>query len=241
LIDTHEIGELADSLAAARQTGRLVDGFPAIDLATGYRIAAAMAPRLGPVRGWKIGATSAGAMNFLKIAAPIHGRLFALWQDCETIDLPGSRAIEIEPEILFILGDDLTPVAAAFGVELNRPSFADPFGLGVGAIVADNAASLGVLMGPMLDLADLANPAELVASLVVDGATLATGSADTVLDNPRHAFDALREQLGGDVRGLRPGDVIATGAMCRSVQIGRGQTLAIDAGRWGRATMKLAA
>jgi len=240
-MDALEIGRLVDDLAVARQNGGLVDGFPAIDLAAGYRIAAAMAPLLGPVRGWKVGATSVGAMAFLKTAAPIHGRLFGIWHDGETAELPGARPIEIEPEILFTLGDDLMPVAVAFGVELNRPSFADPFGLGVGAIVADNAASLGVLLGPALALADLDDPAALVATLAIDGVTVGTGSADAVLGNPRHALDALRAQLAGDARGLRPGDVIATGAMCRSVEIVRGQTLTIDAGRWGRASLRLAA
>jgi len=240
-MDALEIGRLADGLAVARRSGGSVDGFPSVDLATGYRIAAAMAPMLGPVRGWKIGATSGRAMAFLKIADPIHGRLFGMWHDGETADVPGARPIEIEPEILFTLGDDLMPVAVAFGVELNRPSFADPFGLGVGAIVADNAASLGVLLGPALALADLDAPAALVATLAIDGVTVGTGSADAVLGNPRHALDALRAQLAGDARGLRPGDVIATGAMCRSVEIVRGQTLTIDAGRWGRASLRLAA
>lgn len=237
---TVDHARLAEQLATARRNGGTVD-FPALDLADGYAVARELASRLGPVLGWKIGATSAGAMAFLKVAAPIHGRLFALWQDGATIDFPGDRPVEVEPEIVLTLGDDLEPVAARFGVEFNRPSFADPFGLGAGAIVADNAASLGVLLGPPIDIGALDAPAALVASLEIDGARVATGSADAVLGDPRLALAALRASLTGDPRGLRPGDVIASGAMCRSVLIERGQALRLDAGRHGSASIRLAA
>lgn len=231
---------LAQRLATARLDGATLD-FPAVDLATGYAVARHLPRHLGPVLGWKIGATSQAAMAFLKIAAPIHGRLFAVHESGATIDPPGQRPLEAEPEILLTLGPDREPTSARFGVEFNRPSFAEPFALGAGAIVADNAASLGVLLGPAIALADLDTPHELVAQLNVDGIVMATGSADAVLGNPLNALAALRTALASDPRGLRPGDIIATGAMCRSVLVARGQALCLDAGRWGTATARLLA
>ena len=238
MIDDHET--LAERLAVARQSGGVAD-IPPLALAAGYDIARRLAPRLGTVLGWKIGATSSGAMAFLKVDAPIHGRLFALWQDGDVIDLPDGRPVEVEPEILFVLGADLQPVAAHFGVEFNRPSLADPFGSGAGAIVADNAASLGVLVGPPLALADLDAPEALVARLEIEGVAVAQGSADAVLGHPARALAALRTALAHDPRGLCAGDIIASGAMCRSVLITRGQALRLDAGHRGAAAVRLAA
>lgn len=237
---TDDPDQLAERLAQARRSGGMAE-LPVLALDAGYGIARRLAPRLGMVLGWKIGATSLGAMAFLKVEAPIHGRLFALWNNGAIIDLPGNRPIEVEPEILFVLGPDRQPAAAHFGVEFNRPSLADPFGLGAGAIVADNAASLGVLVGPAVPLGGLDTPELLVARLEIDGVLFATGSADAVLGNPLRALEALRTALADDPRGLQPGDIIASGAMCRSVLIGRGQALRLDCGAHGCATVRLAA
>lgn len=237
---THTADDLAAKLAKARLSGGTTD-FPALTLAQGQDIARRLAPHLGLVLGWKIGATSAGAMAFLKVEAPIHGRLFAAWQDGAAIRFPGARPVELEPEILFTLGPDLQPESARFGIEFNRPSFADPFTLGAGSIVADNAASLGVLLGPVIPLAALDDPASLVAHIDIDGQRVATGSADAVLGNPRTALEALRTALANDPRGLQPGDIIATGAMCRSALLAPGQTVRLDAGVWGSATARRAA
>lgn len=231
---------LAHRLAAARRAGGLVDDAPVLDLAAGYAVAGLLAPLLGDVIGWKIGATSAGAQAFLQVDAPIFGRLFARWADGSTVRLAGDRAVEAEPEIIVRLGADLTPDAAWFGVEFNRSSFADPFGLGAGAIIADNAASLGVLVGPPLPLAALADPAELVARLLVDQRQAGIGSAADVLGNPLVALDWLRGALVGDARGLQPGDLVATGGMCRSALAAKGATVTVDAAGFGRASVELA-
>ena len=231
---------LAARLAMARLSGSTID-FPVLTLAQGTDIARRLARHLGPVIGWKIGATSAGAMAFLKVGRPIHGRLFNAWQDGAAIRFPGDRPVEVEPEILFTLGPDLQPQSVRFGIEFNRPSFANPFTLGAGSIVADNAASLGVLLGPVIPLATLDDPAALVASLDIDGQRVATGSADAVLGNPRTALAALQTALASDPRGLQPGDIIASGAMSRSALLSPGQSLRIDAGPWGSAVAQWAA
>ncbi len=226
------------AVAGARRGGGLVDAIPALTLAQGHDVAAGLAAQLGPVLGWKVGATSAAAMAFLGVATPIHGRLFTLFRDGDTAHFPGDRPLEVEPEVLLLLGPDLQPVAAHAGAEFNRPSFADPFAHGTGAIVADNAASCGVLIGPALPLAALEDPAALAVGLSV-GDMGCRGSADAVLGNPLRALDALRTALADDPRGLRAGDWIATGAMCRAIAIGRGDVLRLDAGAHGSATLTL--
>lgn len=229
--------EFAARLSAARRRGGVIDDVPALDLAAGYAVAACL--DLGPVLGWKIGATSAAAQAFLGVTEPIHGRLTAGWGDGAAIALPGARVVEAEPEIVVRLGPDLEPDAAWAGAELVRPSFADPFAHGVGAIVADNAASLGVLLGPMLPLAALDAPDALRVRLLVDGEPRGEGMAGTGFGDPRRALAWLRGALADDRRGLRPGDLVATGALCRAVPVPRGATFGIDAPGHGTAAARL--
>lgn len=226
---------LAETLAAARLAGTLVPPPAPLTLAEGYAVATGLHPLLGTPAGWKVGATSAGAQAFLGIAAPIRGRLYVerIWSAGD-IGLPGERDCEVEPEIVLRVGPDLQPDAAWFGIEVVRPSFADPFAHGVGAIVADNAASVGLLIGPGLPLAALDDPAALIATIRIDEIDAARGSADAVLGDPRRAYAWLRGQVE-----LRPGDLVATGAMGRSAVAARGATLVLDCGVFGQARFTL--
>lgn len=228
-MDEAGIVALADRLAATRLAGTVIDAMPALDLATGWRVQAALAsrlePALGPQCGWKLGATSAGAMAALGVERPIVGRLFArrVWHGAPGGALLTAAGLEAEPEIIVQLGPDLAPCAAFAGIEYNRPSLADPFGLGAGSIVADNAASFGILCGPRIALPRLRHPAGIVVALCSGTVELCRGSGAAVLDGPLHALAALRDLLADDARGLRPGDLVATGALCRSIRLAPGQ------------------
>ncbi len=225
----------AESLAAARAAGGLVPPPPHLTLAEGYAIAAALYPRLGTPAGWKVGATSAAAQVFLGVAAPIRGRLFAERVSSEgEVALPGDRPVEVEPEVVLRVGPDGAPDAAWLGIEINRPSYAEPFAHGVGAIVADNAASVGLLLGPPLPLAALDDPVAVIAAIRADGIEVARGSADVVLGNPRAAYAWLTGEVA-----LAPGELVATGAMARSAVVARGTVLVLDGGPWGEARFTL--
>ncbi len=226
---------LAESLAAARLSGTLASSPGSLTLAEGYTVAAALYPLLCTPAGWKVGATSAGAQAFLKVDAPIRGRLHAerIWGPGE-VATPGDRPLEVEPEIVLRVGRDGAPDAAWFGIELNRPSFAEPFAQGTGAIVADNAASVGLLLGPALPVDALDAPGALLAAIFADGVEVARGSGDAVLGDPRRSFEWLR----GEVE-LVPGELVATGAMGRSALAVRGTVLRLACGRWGEARFAL--
>jgi len=226
---------LADLLVAARLSGELVLPPAVITLAAGYVVATAVYAGLGTQAGWKIGATSTNAQSFLGISEPIRGCLYAerIWREGDALII-GDRAVEVEPEIVLQVGADGAPDAAWLGIELNRSSFADPFAHGAGAIVADNSASVGLLIGRPLPLAALDDPAALVVRLDADGTEVARGTADAVLGSPRTAFAWL-----AGVVDLRPGDLVATGAMARAAIVTRGTVLTLDGGKYGCARFTL--
>jgi 2-keto-4-pentenoate hydratase len=240
-----ELEEWSAALAPQRLVGGTVSDPPeTISLETGYALAARWVGVLGSPAGWKIGATSEGAMEFLKVSEPIMGRLFSqrIWYDGDRADLAGDRPAEAEPEIAFLLarpleagGDPLASIGEArAAAEIVRPSHDEPFRLGAGFIVADNAAGLGALIGPAIPLDRLSAPESLSVTLAVKGGASCTGSAEAVLGNPLEALRWLAGRLGR----IPAGSWVLSGAMARAIQLtgsaGEGE-LTLDAGEFGRA------
>jgi len=240
---TDDLDRWADTLAPARLAGgTLADPPEAFALATAYRLQDRAAPALGTPAGWKVGATSSGAMAFLGISEPISGRLFGerLWRDGDQVDLGGDRDAEAEPEIAFHLahslaagGNLLAAVGGMFAAaEIVRPSHPRPFALGAAFIVADNAAGLGALIGPELPLALLNDPASLAVTLSVGDATT-RGTADAVLGNPLNAL----AWLAGAVGTIPAGSWVLTGSMAKAIAVPPGSRLRLDTGVFGTASL----
>jgi 2-keto-4-pentenoate hydratase len=186
-------------------------------------------------------------MEFLGVDEPIMGRLYAerIWHDGDTADLAGDRPAEAEPEIAFLLGRSLKAGEAVSGAiaearaaaEIVRPSHPEPFRLGPGFIVADNAAGLGALIGPPIPLAHLATPHAIRVSLADAGGGRCEGSADAVLGDPLAALAWLARRLGE----IPAGAWVLSGAMARAIvldgRLGEGH-LQLDAGEFGTASLR---
>jgi 2-keto-4-pentenoate hydratase len=231
-----------EEIAEARRRGGLLADARSVTLEEGYALAEEVAARLGEVVGWKVGATSAGAQAFLQVAEPIYGRVFAGGVMASgAVAAPGERAAEAEPEIVFELTRDPDPAdpAAAIGralvgLEVVRPSRDDAFALGAGFIVADNAAHVGLVLGPELPPGALNEPAGLRVALERNGEAAGKGDAAAVLGDPVQALAWLVRKRAGTERPVRAGDLVATGAMCRAAPLAIGDRVVADFGRWGR-------
>lgn len=234
----------ADKLAPARLAGGSIADPPSrLTLQQGYALADLAADALGTPVGWKIGATSAGAMQFLDVDEPIRGRLFAerIWRDSDRASLAGDRFAEAEPEVAVLLrselpaGEDPRPHIAMLcaAAEIVRPSHPEPFSGGVGLIVADNAAGLGVLLGPAIPLAAIDDPASIRIALTLEGGSTCEGSADAVLGNPLNALRWLADSLGS----VPAGSWVMTGAMARAIPLDRSGVLTLSVPPFGTATL----
>jgi 2-keto-4-pentenoate hydratase len=243
------LDQWAAALVPARLAGRsVVDPPAAISLAEGYRLAQVGESRLGTPAGWKIGATSARAMAFLGVEEPIIGRLFAerIWHDGDAADLSGDRPAEAEPEIAFRFarplaagGDPLASIGAVHAAaEIVRPSHPDPFRLGAGFIVADNAAGLGALIGPEIPVEVLGAPEKVAVVLSVPGGAVSEGRADAVLGNPLNALAWLAQTLGE----VPAGAWVLSGGMAPAISLEPGaggeRRLLLDAGPYGTVTLR---
>jgi 2-keto-4-pentenoate hydratase len=221
---------LSHAIADARRVGASL-ALPTLSLDEGYAVAREVWTLLGPPVGWKVGATNANGQRFLGIDAPIRGRVFrvveagvaplAIGPDLA----PGERPLEAEPEIIFIEGEPDPRI----GIEIVRPSSATPFDDGVGAIIADNAAHVVLVVGAAFDAALLDTPERVTVALSRNDAVVAEGDAAAVLGDPRRA----RDWLAGE-ETLAPGEWIASGAMTRAAPFAGGDTIVADFGPLGR-------
>lgn len=235
---------LAQALMHARLNGIALEQAPgSLSLAEGYAVAEQFTGSLGEQVGWKVGATSLPAQQVLGVTEPIYGRVFAggVWRCSEEIVLAGDGDAEAEPEVLLCLGrdpgsalviDDVAEVR--LGLEINRPSRPDAIVLGAPFIVADNAAHVGLVIGPALHRAVLRHSEKIEVRLLRNGTLVSQGSAAAVLGNPLRAAEWLVRTRAGTDRPVRAGDWIATGAMCRSCGLARGDEVEADFGAHGK-------
>ena len=226
---------LVDRMIAARRRGEaLAEAPPPLTLDEGYAVQHALAVRMGAQRGWKVGATGAGARAALGVVEPIYGRVFAAPLAGSIVC--GPRPLEIEPEIILELGPDLAPARAWVGLEIVRPSRDDAFRLGAGFIVADNAAHVGLVLGTELAINALDTPR---VTLHRNGVGAGEGTATAVEGGPGASLAWLARALADIDRPLAPGDLIATGAMARAVKAGAGDVVVADFGEHGRAEVRV--
>lgn len=225
---------------ARRGGGALIDVPPCIGLAEGYGMQAALAERLGETIGWKIGATSAPARAVLGVAEPIHGRVFAggVLASGAMFDA-GSRGIEVEPEVIVEVGAGLKPVRAWVGLELVRPSRDDALEIGAAFIIADNAAHVGLVLGSEVAIEALHRPDAIGVRLLLNDAAVQEGGAARVDGGPLGSVEWLERARDGTARPLRPGDLVATGAMARAVAARAGDRVMGDFGAFGRTEVRV--
>ncbi|MEQ8405806.1 MAG: hypothetical protein RKE49_11970 [Oceanicaulis sp.] len=188
--------------------------------------------RGGAAKGWKIGATSPGARTALGVAAPIFGRIYADGVVFSPhVAAPDPRPVVLDAEWIVEIGDgdafgpdrgavDRAVRAVRPGLEINHPWLADPFGSGAYAIIADNAAHAGLVVGQTVLAGGLGGAAEQRVALFLDGERVAEGSAAEAGFDPYEALIELARHLHERGARLREGDLISAGAVLAPLEIG---------------------
>jgi 2-keto-4-pentenoate hydratase len=237
-VDAARAERLATLLLRVRDGAPLLDPPPADlappDLASAYaaahRIVATLEPTLGPVRGYKVGATSSGGQKMLGLDEPFYGCDPARTLLGDGATWHSRRSVyTVEAEVGFVVGRDLPPRDAPYEfsevrdalaravplLEINRPAYARPFEVGGLWLVADNGVTQGLVTGgPGVAVAAAGGSLALeTVRTTRNGATCAEGAASVVLGDPLRAVHWLATALNRHGRGLRAGDVVASGAM----------------------------
>ena len=228
------IDRAAQALCTARvnrsRIDRVPDGCQPTTMEDAYHIQDRLIALLGePVYGWKIGATSQKARDFVGIS---DGSLRARMLTVNCYDHPGDlkdhfffmRALECE--FAFTLAEDLPSGRAPYreaevlgaveslhpAIEISDSRYTDWTSVGGPALVADNCNDGGFVRGA--GVADWRNTdlTRHEVTLYRNDEAVATGSGAEVITGPVGILIWLANELAAAGEGLRAGQVITTGS-----------------------------
>ena len=223
---------------------------PPADESEAYEIQTAVTQRRGQeIVGWKIGATSAFAQEYLSCDGPFAGPVFAgtVHHDGAELPVAGLHNPMAEPEIALTLGHGLLAAKGPFSandieaaVASARPSielvggcFPDISTCGYRSVIADQGANQGLVLGAErtdwreLDL-DTVN-----CSFVIDGTELASGPGSAALGGPLVALGWLADHLSNRGIDLLAGQVVSTGTIAGVTPLQSGTSVKAEYGRFG--------
>lgn len=224
---------------------------PGLTIEDAYTVQAALVQlRLASgeqVTGMKMGLTSSAKMKQVGVDEPIYGVLTdaMLAEDGGVIRRADLIHPRIEPEIAFVLKDDLhgpatvrQALAAVAGVcaalEVIDSRYQD-FKFTMPDVVADNTSASRFIVGtPVPVPAHLDN---LGIVLEINGVVVETASSAAVLDNPARSLAALATMLARRGGYLRAGQVILSGGATAAVAINPGDTVRAVIDAVGTATV----
>jgi len=233
---------MAKRLWYARSDGEAIpslEGFEVKDIEAAYAVHTALIQAsttpgwtLGPLAGWKCGATSVKAYEGAGLKEPLRGPLFGVSMHARSATVKPliSYPAVVEAEFGFVLKKPL-PVRAkgslyqpqhlweaageviccieVVGLRLSAPD--TPFL----AKVADFALNHAVVRGSTVDASSAPKTLDQVAvSLQVNGQEVANATGAAVLDHPINSLTWLANHLADRGLQLQPGQLVITGASC---------------------------
>lgn len=187
--------------------------------------------------GYKIGFTSEAGRANLGVNSPAFGRLLAdTVRDDRRFETESRIEPRIEPEVAFLMGDDLSPPVSRLDVhsatdllvpaiEIVDSRIRDWDVTGPTAI-ADDALAARLLIGDRIAASDVDLVREGV-EVLINGVRRATGTGAAVLGHPADAVAWLAETLSEHNETLRAGDVVTTGSITEPIPIEAGETAVV--------------
>ena len=250
------IDEYAHIVDDAARNAQAISQFPAgaFDVATAYHIQAAsvgMRVARGETRtGIKMGFTSKAKMQQMGVHDLIWGRLTNQMQIAEGGEVSLARFIHprVEPEIAFVLGDDLsgsvTIPEAMLAVEAIAPALEiidsryENFKFSLPDVVADNASSSGYVVGPWVAPEESFDNLGIVMS--INGKPKQLGSTAAILGNPtRSLVHAARlAEIAGEP--LQAGWIVMAGAATAAEFLSKGDNVTAEFQQLGSLSFSVA-
>jgi 2-oxo-3-hexenedioate decarboxylase len=250
---------VADELLAAeaerRDRAPITDEFPGLDLASAYAAQDLLVERKlaggEQLIGAKLGLTSEAKQRRMGIDAPLTAWL------TDAMPIPaGEPALlgelihpRVEPEIVFVLGEDLAgpgvtaerALAAVDrvygGYEIIDSRYRD-FKFTLPDVVADNASSARFGMGAVELRPDELDLAAEEAIVEVDGTEVDRATGAAVQGHPAEALALAANALGQRGRSLKAGWIVLTGGMTDAVFLHPGSTVTVRFTNLGTVSVK---
>jgi 2-oxo-3-hexenedioate decarboxylase len=248
-------GIVDDAAANAREIGMLTADEADLSIAEAYLIQRQSVQRRlkrgERLVGMKMGLTSRAKMEQVGVNEPIYGHLTStmIVLDGGTVDLAGLCHPRVEPEIAFIIGEDLrgpiTTVQALDAVagvcaalEVIDSRYKD-FKFKLPDVIADNTSASKFVLGSRLVAAHEVNLGNLGIILEINGRAKELGSSAAVLEHPIRSLATLVNMLAEVDEDLKKGSIVLSGGATAAVPLNAGDHVRAIVDEVGTAEMRV--
>jgi 2-oxo-3-hexenedioate decarboxylase/2-keto-4-pentenoate hydratase len=250
-------GLLAAARLAQRRLARLPEDCQPPDEAAAYRVQDALHARLGAagqgaLAGHKIGCTTAVMQQFLGIANPCAGGVFAPTVQHRAGSFAHADFLHagVECEIAVRLAQPLPAagapyeeagVAAAVGacmaaIEVVDDRYEDYRSLDTPTLIADDFFNAGCVSGDPVERWHEVDLAALEGSMTINGSAVGRGRGGDILGHPLRALAWLANALAARSRALQPGEFVLLGSVVQTRWVEPGDLVEIEIAGLGRAS-----
>lgn len=201
--------------------------------------------------GAKLGLTSEAKQRQMKVADPIFGRLTDAMIEAPGMALDLGRFIHprVEPEIAFLTGEELeAPVTAVDVLAATRSVFGalevidsryEAFDFTLPDVIADNASSASMVIGPVASAPAEAGDLRLLGCVLRrNGEVVQTAAGAAVMEHPASAVAWLVNRLGERGQYLPAGSTVLSGALTDAIPIVAGSTISAEYDGLGTVTVR---
>lgn len=187
------------------------------------------------IGGYKVSMTSAATQSIANTHEPAYGTIVSnkIIQSGAEISLSDLFSPLIEPEIMFILTDDLPEnpsyedilkrVNIAPGIEVPDARYRDWFpNFTLADLLADNTASGLIVIGDAIAPLDEEGFKNIDMALTLNQADIGKGHSTAVLGNPLESVKWLAQKLATHDKQLKKGQVISSGTFISPIPVEKG-------------------
>lgn len=261
MLSAQEREAAADALREAERSRSaivpLIETWPDIDVADAYRIQLANIDLRqaggATVVGHKVGLSSKAMQQMMGVDEPDYGHLLSDMACDEQTPVDAGRFLipRVEPEVGFILGDDLpgegcteqdvlrATSAVTAALELIDSRIVD-WRIGLADTIADNASSAGFVLGAARVAPGDVDLRDIPVTLWRNDEEVGVGRSDAVLGNPVTSVAWLARKVASFGVRLRAGHVILPGSCTRAIDARSGDVFRGDFGPLGSVSLHFA-
>jgi 2-keto-4-pentenoate hydratase len=239
------VDALTDAERRSHPIDPLSETFPSLDLNDAYAIQRlSVEDRLNAgarLQGHKVGLTARAMQEQFNVNEPDYGHLLSDMFVLEGTEIAADELCSprVEPEIAFVLGNDLAGPGVTVADVLRATEFVLPalevidsriadWRITLCDTIADNASSARVVLGGSPVAVDALDLRLVGVVLSRNGKLEETGASGAVLGNPVSAVCWLANKLAGLGAGLQAGQVVMPGSCTRATAVGPGDQVRAD-------------
>jgi 2-keto-4-pentenoate hydratase len=248
----------AQTIATARRNRSALKALPPeaapADEAEGYQVQRAvhdlLLPSTGPLAGYKIGCTSKVMQEYLDIAHPCGGGVFArgVLESGANLRAADFVRVGVECEIAVRLARNLPPSEGPFtaewmmeaieaylpAIEIVDDRYEKWETLGAPTLIADDFFAAACVLGEPVARNAAPDLLAVTGRALINGEEAGRGTGADVLGHPHEALAWLANHLAEEGRGLHAGQIVLTGSLVKTVWLKAGDHVVMELDGLGR-------